>query len=136
MKQKSTLCVLLLVICAWSISPGMAYKCYECQEEKGRGLDCESNVKNVLQPNCTETFQCIKYIWTTGNTSVLYRGCAPNSKCEELSATVTANHSLDYCSICDSALCNSAILPRFTLAVWPSWLFFLFVCTRLWRYSN
>lgn len=48
-------------------------------------------------------------------TSFVHRTCGPNSKCEELQASMT---TLEYCGTCDTALCNSAPSPHNPVSFW------------------
>ncbi|KAJ8938003.1 hypothetical protein NQ314_011637 [Rhamnusium bicolor] len=56
-------------------------------------------------------------------TSVIYRGCGPTSKCEELAATVTSYHTLNYCGFCDAPLCNAGFTPNYVIGVGLSAVF-------------
>ncbi|KAJ8983564.1 hypothetical protein NQ317_006609 [Molorchus minor] len=57
-------------------------------------------------------------LWTTNGTTTIHRGCEAKSRCEELQATATINQTLDFCGLCDSALCNRGFtLNHFTSVI-------------------
>ncbi|XP_018571668.1 uncharacterized protein LOC108911261 [Anoplophora glabripennis] len=129
--MKKILCTVVLVYILVNIRPGSAIRCYQCEDVLGEGLHCESNVKDVLTPNCTETFVCLKYIYHTDNTTAaIHRGCAPESKCEELKASLSG---LEYCGTCPTSLCNSAPMSYRAVSLSSPILFFIIACIGLYQ---
>lgn len=107
-----------------------ALKCYQCYGPKGQNNDCEVNLDNINQMNCTIGLYCVSAVITStskflgrfkcnffaklmiilgGNDSVIHRLCGASNECEILAAQHhTIHQSTVTCRACNETdLCNS-----------------------------
>ncbi|CAG9865552.1 unnamed protein product [Phyllotreta striolata] len=113
MKNTIALIYIFLTVFAQHVPLSSALQCYLCEEQAGK--ICDQNVRSVLKTNCTESFVCVKYIWSDNVGTIIHRSCSPRSICDDQRAQINpaTNRTLKYCSTCNTTLCNSAPISSF-----------------------